>query len=455
MADGSTRFDLADLRERLASGALSVEALVGTCIERTSAREAELSAWAWFEADYAMKQARALDAFRKSGRPLGPLHGMPVGVKDIIDVRGIPTGNGTALDRGRVAREDAAIVRRLKGAGAVIFGKTVTAELAFLSPGPTRNPVNPAHTPGGSSSGSAAAVAAGMVPLAIGTQTGGSVIRPAAYCGIPGFKPSFGRVARGGILSQSPSLDTVGVFASDIAGLALLADVLFGDDPDDSATADPRPPPGLLRTALAPTPVAPTFAVIRTPWWDQVHPELKAGFEELVAHLGERAFEVALPAPFDQALAVRERINLVEMAWRYRAYRDRDAAALSAVLRDAIERGEALGATDYLRDLDRGRRYARGLAEILERADAILTPAAPGPAPAGLESTGPSTFNALWTLCGLPAVTLPLLESSDGLPIGVQLVGRIDDDGRLLRTARTLHDELIGGGAENPEFRTA
>ena len=226
-----------DLRDRIAAGATKAVEAVEACLARIEATEPEVQAWAWLEGAHALEQARALDARKGTGRALGPLHGVPVGIKDIIDTARIPTGNGTPIDAGRVPTRDAAIVARLRAAGAVIMGKTVSTELAYMHPGKTRNPHDPARTPGGSSSGSAAAVAAGMVPLAVGTQTGGSVIRPAAFCGTVGFKPTFGAIGRTGVLTQSPSLDTIGVFARDSADAALIADALFGHDPDDAATA--------------------------------------------------------------------------------------------------------------------------------------------------------------------------------------------------------------------------
>ena len=243
------------LRDRLAAGALKAADLAEAAIARIEATEPEIRAWAWFDPEFVRAQAKALDAHRATGRPIGPLHGLPVGLKDIIDTARIPTENGTALDAGRVPREDAFVVARLKAAGALILGKTATTELAFFAPAPTRNPANPAHTPGGSSAGSAAAVAAGQTPLAVGTQTAGSVIRPAAFCGVVGFKPSFGAVPRTGILAQSPSLDTVGVFARSVPDAALLAETLYGHDPRDRATA-PAPPPRLLDIATARPPLA-------------------------------------------------------------------------------------------------------------------------------------------------------------------------------------------------------
>ena len=357
-------------------------------------------------------------------------------LKDIIDTARIPTENGSAADAGRVPDKDAWIVSRLKAEGALLIGKTVTAELAYLHPGPTRNPANPAHTPGGSSSGSAAAVAAGMAPLAIGSQTGGSVIRPAAFCGITGFKPSFGAIPRSGVLSQSPSLDTLGVFARDTEDAALLAEALFGHDAADPATV-PAPAPRLLEIAGQAAPVAPSFAFVRMPGHAEAHPDTIAAFDELAHHLAGQCFEAPLPRAYDDAVALRERINFAEMAACYHRY-DRADAPLSTEMKEALDRGRGLSAKDYLTAKDWQKVLGAGIDEILERADAILCPAAPGPAPKGLGSTGSSVFNGLWTMTGHPAVTLPLLEAADGMPMGVQLVGRRGDDARLLRTASWL-----------------
>ena len=276
-----------------------------------------------------------------------------------------------------------------------------------------------------------------MVPLAIGTQTGGSIIRPAAFCGTVGFKPTFGAIPRTGILSQSPSLDTVGVFATDVDGVALLADILFGHDSGDPAST-PRPFPRLLETARTEPPVEPTLAIVRTPFWSRADEDTGSAFAELGELLGERAFEATLPASFAEAAAVRERINLAEMSKNFHAWHARGADRLSATMNAALERGRAVSAHDYLAALDWPGVLNAGLEALFERCDAILTPAAPGTAPGSLESTGDAIFNGLWTLCGTPAITMPKLVGANGLPMGVQLVGRRGDDARLLRTARWL-----------------
>ena len=433
------------LRDRLASGALRASELAEVLISRIEAREPEIGAFAWFDADFVRQQAKALDAHRQSGRPIGALHGLPVALKDIIDTARIPTENGCEIDAGRVPVKDAALVSRLKSAGAIIMGKTVTTELAYMQAGRTRNPHVLAHTPGGSSSGSATAVADGMVPLAVGTQTGGSVIRPASFCGVTGFKPSFGAIPRTGVLMQSPTLDTVGVFAASPLDAALLAEVLMGHDPGDRATV-PAPVPHLLEVARSAPPVKPVLAFVRPPGWDKADPELHAAFEELVAALGDQVFEAPLPNVFDQAAEVRARINFAEMARYYHRYA-KTREALGARTRAAIEEGEGILARDYLAALDWADVLYAGLGEIFDRCDAILCPAATGPAPEGLEFTGDAIFNGLWTLTGTPAVTVPAFTASNGLPMGVQLVGPRGGDARLLRTANWLHGWLSEAAA--------
>jgi Asp-tRNA(Asn)/Glu-tRNA(Gln) amidotransferase A subunit family amidase len=432
-----------ELRDRLASGALRAVELMQACIRAIEAVEPRVQAFAWFDPEHAMRQAALADAYRATGKTLGALHGLPVAVKDVIDTKGIPTRNGTSLDEGRVPGQDASVVARLKAAGAIIIGKTVTAELAFLHPGKTRNPVNPGHTPGGSSSGSAAAVAAGMVPLAIGTQTGGSVIRPAAFCGCVGYLPSAGSIARSGTLSQSPSLDRVGVFARSVEDAAMLAAELFGDDGKDRLVA-PMPHPRLLEAARSAVPVPPQFAFARTPYWEQATPPYREALEELAQLLGEQCFDVDLPGPFAQAKDIRERINYAEMAKCYNRYMREGASVLSSEIREALDKGKAISAADYIAALDWPDYLYAGLEEIFQRCDVILSPSATGAAPASLDKTGDSVFNALWTLCGTPVITLPVFEDGDGMPMGVQLAGRRGGDARLLRTARWLAAKAAG-----------
>jgi Asp-tRNA(Asn)/Glu-tRNA(Gln) amidotransferase A subunit family amidase len=430
-----------DAARALRDGLVSAEQLTEACLARIRDADPAVQAWTYLDPEHALAQARARDAARREGRPIGPLHGLAVGVKDIIDTEDMPTEDGSALHAGRTPRDDATAVARLRAAGAVILGKTVTTEFATYRPGKTRNPHNPAHTPGGSSSGSAAAVAAGMVPLAIGSQTNGSVIRPAAFCGVYGFKPTHGLISRGGILKLSRTLDHVGMFARTLEDIALLAEQLTGWDPLDPDTRVRARLPFVAAAAEEP-PLPPTLAFVKGPAWDRAAPDTVSAFEELVAELGERVFALDLPDTTRQALDWHRLIMECEMAVNLAREYEQGREQLSASLRAQLERGRAASAFDYQRACARIPAINEGFEEIFERCDALVTPAAPGTAPRGLDSTGDPSFCTLWSLCGMPAITLPLLRGADGLPMGVQLVGRRDGDLRLLRTARWLASRL-------------
>ena len=429
--------DAAEAVACLRRGEFRSVALVEACLARIAERDAEVEAWAQLDREFALDQARACDAAREAGEAGGPLHGLPVGVKDIFDTHGLPTENGSVLDAGRQPTEDCTVVVLLKEAGAVIMGKTVTTELAVYSPGKTRNPHNPEHTPGGSSSGSAAAVAAAMVPLAVGSQTNGSVIRPASYCGVYGFKPSLARISRHGVLAQSRYLDHVGVFARSIEDVALIAESLMAydaKDPDMRLTGRPH----LVETVADDPPVRPMLGFVKSPVWDQAEEATREAFAELAEVLGDGCDAVDLPEPFDLAVELHRTIMHADVAKSFASYYERGKDELSAGLRDMIESGQRVLAVEYNRAVDWIGVLNGGLDRIFERYDAIVTPATTGEAPAGLDSTGSPVFCTLWTYCGTPAVTLPLMVGPGGLPVGVQLVGRRGDDARLLRTARWL-----------------
>ena len=432
--------DALALRDRLASGALRAVEIAEACLDRVRETDAQVQAWEFLDPGYVAKQAEALDRRRASGRPVGPLHGLPVGVKDIIDTSDMPTANGTPIDAGRRPRRDAAVVARLRAAGALVMGKTVTTEMAYFHPGKTRNPHDPSRTPGGSSSGSAAAVATGMVPLAVGTQTAGSVIRPAAFCGTVGFKPSFGLIPRTGILPVSADLDTVGAFAATVEGVALLAEVLQGHDPSDPDTA-PQAPHRLLDDCRSLPPLAPVLALVHEPAWSTAEGTTREAFAELREALGDQCDEIDLPDVFANGAAAQQTLMLTGFARNFRHYYERDRDALSQRMRESIEEGRRITAADYLSARDWREVLNAGLEPIFDRYDAIITPAAAGEAPIG-QATGDPAFCRLWTLCGTPAVTLPLLTGPAGMPMGVQLVGRRGMDGRLLRTARWLVERL-------------
>jgi amidase len=401
---------------RLARRELRAEALVRACLDRIAERDEALGAFEHLDPEAALAAARRIDALD----PAPPLAGLPVAVKDIFDTADLPTECGTEIFRGRRPAADATAVARLRAAGAVILGKTVTTELAYFRPGKTRNPHDPARTPGGSSSGSAAAVAAGLVPAAIGTQTAGSVLRPASFCGVVGFKPTHGLVPMDGALPQAPSLDTFGLFVRDVAAVPLLLGAAAG------------------RPMAAPAPAAPPrLALCRTGEWPKATPDTRAVLEEVAAALacaGARVEELALPPELDGLAEAQRDLQALEASRSFRGLRDAHRDRLSPVLLELVLAGE--GVTPA-READVRARAARGraaLPAIFARHDALLTPAAPGEAPPGLATTGDPAFNRIWTMLGTPAASLPLGRGAAGLPVGVQVVGAPGADAALAAT---------------------
>ncbi|MFA5901671.1 MAG: amidase [Hyphomicrobium sp.] len=415
--------------------AISSEELTVACLQAIAAREAEVQAWEHLDPAQALAQAREADTILASGEDVGPLHGVPMGVKDIFDTSDLPTENGSPVFAGRRPEQDAACVSALREAGAIVIGKTVTTELALLTPARTRNPRNLGHTPGGSSAGSAAAVADEMVPAALGSQTAGSIIRPASYCGVYGFKPTLGLVPRGGVLMQSHTLDTVGVYARSVEDLALITDCMSAIDPDD-AVSFRRSRPGLIEIARSRPPVPPRFAFVKPPPWTQADHAMQTAFEVLVDGLGDRAVEVDMPLLGD-VIEWQRIVQLAENAHYYGPLLDEAPDLISPGLTQRLNEGRAVDAQTYLRAITSREPAYRSIAMALRGFSAILTPAAMGPAPEGFTSTGSPIMDGLWTYLGMPAVSLPLLEAR-GLPIGVQLVGLRHDDARLLRTANWL-----------------
>jgi Asp-tRNA(Asn)/Glu-tRNA(Gln) amidotransferase A subunit family amidase len=409
----------------IADGRLTAEALAGACLDRIAAREGVVGAFEYLDREQALNEARRRDA----EPPRGPLHGVPIAVKDLIDTADMPTGYGSPIYRGHRPVADAACVALARAAGAVVLGKTVTTEFAAFTPGKTANPRNPAHTPGGSSSGSAAAVADGMAPLAFGTQTAGSVIRPAAYCGVVAFKPSFGLLPRAGIKPLADSLDTFGVFARNVADTAFFAGVL-AERPAWRHLAMPASPP--------------RFGLYRTPMWEAAEPATAAALDTARAALATDTpvVEIAIAPEHVGLNAAQNTIMRYEMAASLAFERIERAALLSPRLAQMLDAGLSTSAADYdaavaLRDAARAR-----LDGFFEGCDAVLVPAAPGEAPLGLGNTGDPVFNRMWTLLGVPCVTLPARWAANGLPTGVQLVGRVRDDTRLLACALWLEEAL-------------
>jgi len=411
----------AGLVARLASGDVSAEGLAQACLERAALREPTVRAFARLEPERVLEAARALD--RAGAR--GPLHGLPLGVKDVIDTFDLPTEYGSPIYAGHRPAADAACVALARGHGALVMGKTVTTEFATHAPGPTTNPHNAAHTPGGSSSGSAAAVADRMLPLALGTQTGGSVIRPAAYCGVVGYKPSFGLLSRTGVKAISDSFDTVGVFARAVEDAALLVAALSGRD----ALRIPRK----LN--------APRLGLCRTPQWPAARPETHKLFEELPGRLvraGVRVGALEMPEAFAPLADLHGTIWDYEIARcladEHRRHRER----IREPLRGQLERGRGVSAEAY----DAAQRVAhecrRRLSDAMHDFDALVVPSAPGEAPAGLASTGDSVFNRVWTLLHAPCVNVPAGRGPGGLPLGIQVVGRYGEDAKVLACAHWI-----------------
>ena len=399
--------------------------LVHACFARIEAREPEVHAFAAWDADAALACARQLDA----GPIRGLLHGLPLGVKDIFDTVGLPTAYGSPIYAGNQPQADAAPVALCREAGAVLLGKTVTTEFANMAPGVTRNPHNLSHTPGGSSSGSAAAVADFMLPLALGTQTAGSVIRPAAFCGIVGFKPSHNRVPQAGVKSLSGTLDTIGAFGRSVRDVALLAAVLTGD----TRLFDP-----IAFEQVA----APRIGLCQTPEWPQADGDTQQAWAQAEAALHVHAVAVDLPAALQGLLTVQKAIQAFETSRSLSHERLNHFDHLSPTLQALLNLGMTISGAEHAGNL-LSTLCARQQAQALfDTCDVILTPSSIGEAPLGLSSTGDPCFCRTWTLLGLPCVHLPFTQGKNGLPVGLQLVGKYGDDHRLLLAAHWVHARL-------------
>ncbi|HEY4407074.1 MAG TPA: amidase [Xanthobacteraceae bacterium] len=404
-------------------GTMTPGAVLDLCAQAIARHEAQIGAFA------ALDIAEARRAAAGIGLRATPLHGLPIGIKDIFDTADLPTQYGSPIYAGHRPKADAALVSLVRRAGGLVLGKTVTTELASLQPGATRNPSHPDHTPGGSSSGSAAAVAAGMVPVALGSQTAGSVIRPAAFCGIAGFKPSFRLLPTVGMKCFAWSLDTAGVFAAGVTDVAFAAAAITGRD----LRIDQR------------TPTAPSLALVRTPLWPRASSEMQAGLER-AAHAAEaagaRVRELELPPIFEAAMRAQVIIQDHE-AYRALAYEfDHHQDRLAPLLRQQLANAAAIDFDSYDEARRTARRARQMFADLMADTDAMLTPSAPGAAPHGLRSTGDPMFNRLWTLLGPPCINVPGLTDSDGLPLGVQIVGRFARDRTALEAAWFLERVL-------------
>lgn len=416
---------LAEVLDALASGGLTARAYVDNLLARIHARDERVRAFVHLDERRAQALADACDSLRKGGATLGALHGLPVGVKDLFDTCDLPAESGCAAFAGNRPMEDAVIVERLKSAGAYVFGKTVTTELAYSHPAITRNPWNSLHTPGGSSAGSAAAVAAGFAHAAIGTQTNGSVIRPAAFCGVVGFKPTQGLLPAGGVRFFSPTLDQVGTFTRSVADAARFAAPL--------AEGDAIPPTILARER------APALGVLAEFPWTRLEPDAKEHFSATIKRLavaGAQVQPITLPPAMDEANLVHRTIMLHEAARLNRDLQADHRDQLSAVLNEGLDEGRRTSQSTYGEMLARRAALIERVTDLFEGFDAIVCPPAPGGAPKRLDTTGDPGFCTLWSLVGVPAITLPSGLTDAGLPLGLQIVGRAGDDASLLATAQ-------------------
>ncbi len=412
-----------DLARRIDASELTPRRVVEFCAEAIAAREAEIGAFVALDLDASRRRAET------PGIAQSPLHGLPVGFKDIFDTFDLPTEYGSPIYAGHQPRADAAIVALTRRAGGIVLGKTVTTELASMNPARTRNPHNPARTPGGSSSGSAAGVAAGMMPIAFGTQTAGSVVRPASFCGIAGYKPSYRLIPAVGVKCVAWSLDTMGLFAAGVADVAYAAAAITGRD---------------LRVDREP-PAAPAIALVRSHLWPQASADMQAAVEHaarVAEAAGARVRDLELPPIFEQAVeaqfVVQDYETFRSLAWEFDHQRER----LSPLLRKQLEKAASIEADMYDEARRTTRRARQMFANLMADTDVILTPSAPGAAPEGLGSTGNPIFNRLWTLLGAPCVNVPGIADNAGLPLGVQIIGRFARDRVALSAAAFLEAAL-------------
>lgn len=413
---------------RIAQRSLTAEALLRDCLARIAGRETQVQAFVHLDVDAALRTARALDA----GPLRGPLHGLPIGIKDVFDTADMPTRYGSPIHADHQPGVDAAAVALCREAGAVVLGKTVTTEFATYHPGPTRHPLATDRTPGGSSSGSAAAVADGMLPLATGTQTAGSIIRPAAFCGVVGWKPSHGCVSRSGLKMLSETLDTVGGFARSVPDVSLLASVLAGDP--GLRVPDAEAQPGGLRVGLFPGPDA-----------QGLDPDMQALWERVAARLSRLASqvsEVAVPAWFEPLSRLQTEVMQFEMVRSLADERVRHAALFSPRLAGMITAGLAVEPSDHLRHLQQVHDARRAAHDLFAQHDLLIAPSSRGEAVLASEGTGDPLYCRPWTVLGLPCLHLPLGRGRHGLPIGLQLIGPMLADRALLRAGACLHHRL-------------
>ena len=423
-----------ELAAQLREGEISSFEVCSQYIERIGKFEKDVKAWSHFNKKLLLEKAAEADEHRISGKPLGVLHGFPVAVKDIIGTLDMPTECGTTIRKKMNTSQDSEVVNLLKVAGAIIMGKTETTELAYFHPGKTTNPHDYKRTPGGSSSGSAAAVAAYMAPLSIGSQTNGSTIRPASYCGVVGYKPSYGLISRYGILKQSDKLDQVGLFGKSVEDVALLARVLIKKDLFDPSTIHYSAEDMMDVCRKGPL-FDPKFIFYKTKNWKNIDKESQKSFEIFIKTFKKNIEVFDTPSYFDDIPKYHKIIHETDMANNFQLYYKKYKKKLSKEMVSAIERGLKNSATEYAEAIDFMKRSYDSYKEVFEDYHGVLTPASSGVAPKGLGNTGSPEFSTVWTYLGLPSISLPLLTGKNDLPLGIQLIGDKHDDLRFLGVA--------------------
>ena len=426
-----------ELVAKMREGHISSVEVCKKYISRIDKFEKDVKAWNFLDKKILLEKAEEADDYRKSGKPLGSLYGLPIAVKDIFGTYDMPTECGTVFRKKMSASQDSEVVNLLKNAGAIIMGKTVTAELAYIHPGKTTNPHDYLRTPGGSSSGSAAAIASQMAPLSIGSQTGGSIIRPASYCGVVGYKPSYGLISRNGALKTSEKLDTVGVFGRSVEDVALLAKALIKKDLYDSSTVHFAADNMLAECKKGPI-FEPKFIFYKTDKWKNIHKDSRDAFDFFIKKFKKNIEVFDTPSYFKDIPKYHQIIHETDLANNFQAYYRKDKKKLSKEMRDAIGRGLKHSAYDYANAIDFMQQSYESYKEVFEDYHGVITPSASGVADKGLKSTGSADFQKVWTYLGLPTISLPLLTGENNLPLGVQLIGDKLDDLRFLGTANWL-----------------
>ena len=435
-------FSAVEIISKIESGQLTALEVTQACLDAIEATDSKIMAWEYINREAVIKRAVELDAHQFAGRRIGRLHGVPVGIKDIIDIADSPTACGSPILRDRIPENSARIVQLLEAEGAVIMGKTVTTEFAFMSPSKTRNPHNLDYSPGGSSAGSAAAIAAGHVPVAIGSQTNGSVIRPASFCGIFGLKPSAGIIPRVGVLETSDLLDQIGAFANTIDDLALICDVLADYDAcDPQSFVMPRP--DFHRAINSSNRDQKSIAWIMFDYMDELDADTLAGFEQIKSALRSTVQEIDARQSTASLLAAHKTIHETQLFQNLGSYVKTDRKHLSAPVLEALERASSITHAEYNTAIKVRDEAIEFFENLLLEFDAIITPAALGEAPLLSEqTTGNPVCCTIWSLIGVPCITLPVLSGANGLPIGVQLVGKYANDEHLIETSKWFLDIL-------------